>query len=132
MKTVVYASLILEILKHDFHSGQIKNYYFLILILSSFIIFAILMADFLAVMVGWGVGLVLGTMKVVEDLRGTLMECMSQKHLLWVTEEVLETHKHVYLYKYFFCFCSHTSLNMLLFLSVNQIWMLFYRFSSHR
>lgn len=119
MKTVVYVSFILDILKHDFHFGQSKNYYFLILILilNSAIIFAILMADFVAVMVGWAVGLVLRTMKVVGDLQGILMECMSQKHPQWVTKEVLEnTQAHMYLYKYFFFFCSHMSLNTLLFL----------------
>ena len=52
------------------------------------------MADFIAVMLGWVVGLVLGMMKVVGDLKGILMDSMRIKHQLWGTEEVLEnTHK---------------------------------------
>lgn len=59
------------------------------------------MADFVAIMLGWVVGLVMVTMKVVGDLKGILMYHMRLNHQQWGTEEVPEnTHTNSHVYKY--------------------------------
>lgn len=63
---------------------------------------AIFMADFIAIMLGWVVGLVMVMMKVVGDLKGILMCHMRLNHQQWVTEEVLEnTHTNSCLQVYY-------------------------------
>lgn len=52
--------------------------------------FAICLADFVSILLGWDVGLVLCMMKVVGDLQGILVDCMTQKHQLLGIEEVLQ------------------------------------------
>lgn len=62
---------------------------------------AIFMADFIAIMLGWVVGLVMVMMKVVGDLKGILMYHMRLNHQQWGTEEVLEnTHTNSRVYKH--------------------------------